>query len=414
MLHQLAARVRRHQLHAAADAQRRQVGVDRGPQQRHLAGVPGRPDAGGARVRLGAVQGRVEVAAAGQDQPVQRGDHLGDALGERRDDQGAAAGGVHRGDVHLRQHGRLAVPRAPSGPARRTRRSRSSGGIPSRAQVGRGTAGRTAALPTRRRTAPRAVIPPSTSPGGAGEAERSGFDASPRGWRSLSCWSRVESAPRTRSLTPATRDRRSRSCCGCPRRGTSTRTTECFQLTSAHGRRDQSHHRARPRCGVLGRGPERGGPPARRSTLHLARRRPWDPGDLLVADPVSASIRHAGRCHRHRPGGAWLRLESAPRRGPGSSSRLRLTGRPGRPVQPEPLVDPAPAADRLRLGAVLGVAELARHADRGRVVGGRARDRPVARPGRRRPGAARPPASRCRCRGRGAAGPARSRCAPPG
>ena len=55
------------------------------------------------------------LAAAGQDQPVQRGHHRRGALRERRDHHGPAARGVHRRDVHLRQERHLAVPDTPPG-----------------------------------------------------------------------------------------------------------------------------------------------------------------------------------------------------------------------------------------------------------------------------------------------------------
>ena len=137
------------------------------------------------------------------------------------------------------------------------------------------------------------------------------------------------------------------------------------------------------------------------------------------------AVRAAGRRHvidRARAqapvaaAAAGLTAPSSSRHGssPSISHRHGPAGRPGLPVDPEPLVDPALAPHGLHRDAVLGVAELAGDADRGRGCRPAPTRPPSRRRGRRRPGAARRPASRCRCRGRGAGGPARSRCAPRG
>ena len=58
------------QLHPAADPEQRHVALQRPPRQRELEGVALGPGALRLRVRLGAVAGRVDVGAAGQEQRV--------------------------------------------------------------------------------------------------------------------------------------------------------------------------------------------------------------------------------------------------------------------------------------------------------------------------------------------------------
>ena len=55
-----------HDLHAAADAEERQVALERARGQRELEGVPLGHGAGRLGMRLGAVGGRVQVGPAGQ------------------------------------------------------------------------------------------------------------------------------------------------------------------------------------------------------------------------------------------------------------------------------------------------------------------------------------------------------------
>jgi hypothetical protein len=78
------------QLHPAADTEDRQPVSQRGREQLQLRLVALGVDAAGPGVRLGAVAGRVDVAAAGEDQPVQAAQGPRDA-GHRRQQHGDTA-----------------------------------------------------------------------------------------------------------------------------------------------------------------------------------------------------------------------------------------------------------------------------------------------------------------------------------
>ena len=106
-----------HELHAAADAEQRDVALERAARQCDLERVALGPRALGHRVRLGAVAGGVEVGAAGEDQPVDDVEHLvGVALGlgVGRDHQREAAGGLDGVDVGAVEEERLGVPDRPA------------------------------------------------------------------------------------------------------------------------------------------------------------------------------------------------------------------------------------------------------------------------------------------------------------
>ena len=84
--------------------------------QRHLGGVPLGAQAGGLGVRRLAVQGRVEVGAAGEDhgvEPVRAPRRRAAADGRQHD--GAAARGLDPLDVPEREHHGGHVPDAPAG-----------------------------------------------------------------------------------------------------------------------------------------------------------------------------------------------------------------------------------------------------------------------------------------------------------
>ena len=105
------------QLHAAADAEQRQVALDRPARERDLRRVALGPRPGRAVVRLGAVGGRVEVGAAREDQRVEVVEHLvGLRAGARvgRDHQRDPAALLDRVDVRAREQERLALPDRPA------------------------------------------------------------------------------------------------------------------------------------------------------------------------------------------------------------------------------------------------------------------------------------------------------------
>ena len=107
-----------HDLHAAADAEQRDVALERAPGQCELERVPLGPHAAGHRVGLGAVGGRVDVGAAGQDQAVQDVEHLvglGLGLGVGRQHERDPARGLDGVDVVAIEEVRLRVPVAPAG-----------------------------------------------------------------------------------------------------------------------------------------------------------------------------------------------------------------------------------------------------------------------------------------------------------
>ena len=86
-----------HQLHAPADREQGQVGVERGAQQHQLRGVALGLDLGGG-VRPLAVQGRVDVGAAGEHDAVESVEDVDVGI-VGRDEHGPAAAAVHGVDV---------------------------------------------------------------------------------------------------------------------------------------------------------------------------------------------------------------------------------------------------------------------------------------------------------------------------
>ena len=101
-----AAGVHRHDLHPAAHPEHRQAGRLGGVEQRELPGVAVGAPLGGARVRLRAVAGRVDVGPAAHHERVQPRHHdIGSArLGDRRQQHRYAAGRLDRGGVLRGQH----------------------------------------------------------------------------------------------------------------------------------------------------------------------------------------------------------------------------------------------------------------------------------------------------------------------
>ena len=70
------------QLHPAADAEHRQVALERAAREGELEAVALGPGALRVRVGLGAVAGRVDVRAAGEDEPVEQVEQLLGRLGD--------------------------------------------------------------------------------------------------------------------------------------------------------------------------------------------------------------------------------------------------------------------------------------------------------------------------------------------
>ena len=98
-------------LAAAADGKHGEVGPQRGGQQGPLARVTDVADAAHLGRRLFAVRQRVDVAAAGQDEAVEDGDHVvGAGLGpagrraRRGEEERPAAGGRGQLEIRLGQH----------------------------------------------------------------------------------------------------------------------------------------------------------------------------------------------------------------------------------------------------------------------------------------------------------------------
>jgi hypothetical protein len=105
------------QLDTPADGQQRPPGHQRRVEQRQLPAVPLGVRRAGLRVRASAVPGRVDVPAAGHDQPVQVG-HGGGGFGRvatDRQQHRPAAAAPHRVHIGLRDQGSGGVPVPPLG-----------------------------------------------------------------------------------------------------------------------------------------------------------------------------------------------------------------------------------------------------------------------------------------------------------
>ena len=120
VLDEVAAARDVQELEAAADRERRHVALERGLQQRQLARVAARLRRVGLGMRLGAVRARVDVRAAGEDDPVERVERLLDALLAGRDEQRPPSRALDRVDVVERDRARPAGARRPSSPPART------------------------------------------------------------------------------------------------------------------------------------------------------------------------------------------------------------------------------------------------------------------------------------------------------
>jgi hypothetical protein len=114
MLGQGTAADDRQQLHAPADAQQRKVPVQRRAHEGQLRCVPLGPQPGRLRVRLLAVQLRVEVGTSGEHDSVQALEDRVVRRGRRWQDHCPAAGGFDAFDVAEGQHHGGQVPHAPA------------------------------------------------------------------------------------------------------------------------------------------------------------------------------------------------------------------------------------------------------------------------------------------------------------
>ena len=114
VLVQVAAAHDVEQLHAAADGEGRHVARERGTQQRQLGLVAAGADAARGRVGVGAVVRRIDVGAAGEDDPVERAERLLDRVGERRQQHGPTSGALDRLDVGHRCQRDLVLPDEPA------------------------------------------------------------------------------------------------------------------------------------------------------------------------------------------------------------------------------------------------------------------------------------------------------------
>ena len=116
VLVQRAAGVHDHQLHAPAHPEHGQVGGQRLGEQGQLGGVPVRAQPSGLVVRLLAVAGRVEVGAAGEQQPVEDAEQrVVVAVRRGGDDDGPAAGPLDLAHVGVRDQRGGGVPDPPAG-----------------------------------------------------------------------------------------------------------------------------------------------------------------------------------------------------------------------------------------------------------------------------------------------------------
>ena len=117
VLEEVAAADDVQELEAAADRERRDVALERAPEERQLPRVAMRLRGVGLLVPLGPVRRRVDVDAAREDDTVEHVERLVDRLGARRDDERPPARPLHRLDVVERHERRRQLPTRPTSPA---------------------------------------------------------------------------------------------------------------------------------------------------------------------------------------------------------------------------------------------------------------------------------------------------------
>ena len=113
VLYEVAAARDVEHLRAATHREHRQVARERRLEQRQLRAVARRARPGRLRVRLRAVGLRVEVGAAGEDEPVERVDDLLHPVLDRRDEQRRPARALDRLHVHVRDERGVELPVTP-------------------------------------------------------------------------------------------------------------------------------------------------------------------------------------------------------------------------------------------------------------------------------------------------------------
>jgi len=101
-------------LRAAAHGENRHVPLERRLQHVHLRLVPRVTGRVGLRMRVGAVQRRIDIRAAREDDAVEHRQRLLDRVLYRRDDERTPAGMVEGPDIAQRDKGRLLLPGAPA------------------------------------------------------------------------------------------------------------------------------------------------------------------------------------------------------------------------------------------------------------------------------------------------------------
>ena len=114
MLHEVSSARDIQQLEPAADREGRHVALERGGEERELAGIAARLRRVGLGMGIGAVAGRVDVGPAREDDRVERVERLLDVLLGGRDDDGSPPGALHRVDVRERHERGGQLPHAPA------------------------------------------------------------------------------------------------------------------------------------------------------------------------------------------------------------------------------------------------------------------------------------------------------------
>jgi hypothetical protein len=114
MLDEIAAARDVHDLEAAAHGEHGHVARERSLEQRQLACVALRSRPARLRMRVRAVRVRVDVGAAGEDQPVERVEGLLDRVRARRHEQRPPARGLDTAHVVVRDERRVELPVTPA------------------------------------------------------------------------------------------------------------------------------------------------------------------------------------------------------------------------------------------------------------------------------------------------------------
>jgi hypothetical protein len=114
VLNEVAAADDVQELRAAADREYREVVLERGLEQRQLGTIATLVRRVCLQVSIRAVRAWVDVATAGEDDPIERGERLLQSVLARGHEQRPSARALHRVDVIERDDRRGDVPRAPA------------------------------------------------------------------------------------------------------------------------------------------------------------------------------------------------------------------------------------------------------------------------------------------------------------